>query len=637
MIKLYLILALVGYLVCTKAQQTTDVRKKLCAHPMDVVFVLDGSDSVTRVNFDKVKKFTSDIIDEFDLSPVKVRVGVIEFSTFIGRVIELGQISSLPLLKFLISNISMSNDGTGTHKALKRMREMFQERGRPEVPRIGVVITDGLSVSPYLTKEEARLLHLDGVITFAVGIEGDKTFQTELEYIASRKENALRVLDFDALPRNLSSSLCIIAAPPEITTNPTSSIVPDRIGESSGKNDGYVDDGRHFQVHSSDCTKYVEVVPGVGGTLTFIKSCPFGLFWDEISLTCVNSTQADCFNEPCRRYSSGYTYPMDGICSGFWTCFDRKSLPACCTMGHMFEPGRGCVTDPTCVTPCPPRQDTVTDQLQVCKRWANPNDSRTYLEEIHNRNISRPCAPGSSFDQSACGCTHHVTDDTVITPPTSKPNTSLCRDELYLKFNKGKEGNVNGFKDFSGRNIHVAQRDVVISALGDGMMKMNGNSSCLNIWRFSNIEYRSLMIYLKFIAMRSDDDPTQTKYQVLLSNCYYKSCSASVAIVLDRINHVIGVQTQTAGTGSYIWWHPVKYQVDIVNNVTLSFDHKGTNINFSLNKQNRKQFIQEMVLLRQTGIVIGAGGMYNNFKGYIDQIRIHHCNGDPPTEIEEGS
>lgn len=186
-----------------------DVRKKLCAHPMDVVFVLDGSDSVTRVNFDKVKKFTSDIIDEFDLSPAKVRVGVIEFSTFIGRVIELGQISSLPLLKFLISNISMSNDGTGTHKALKRMREMFQERGRPEVPRIGVVITDGLSVSPYLTKEEARLLHLDGVIIFAVGIEGDKTFQTELEYIASRKENALRVLDFDALPRNLSSSLCL--------------------------------------------------------------------------------------------------------------------------------------------------------------------------------------------------------------------------------------------------------------------------------------------------------------------------------------------------------------------------------------------------------------------------------------------
>lgn len=27
-----------------------------------------------------------------------------------------------------------------------------------------------------------------------------------------------------------------------------------------------------------------------------------------------------------------------------------------------------------------------------------------------------------------------------------------------------------------------------------------------------------------------------------------------------------------------------------------------------------------MVLLRQTGLVIGAGGMYSNFKGYIDEV-----------------
>lgn len=42
--------------------------------------------------------------------------------------------------------------------------------------------------------------------------------------------------------------------------------------------------------------------------------------------------------------------------------------------------------------------------------------------------------------------------------------------------------------------------------------------------------HRSLMISLKFIAMRSDDDLTQT---FLLSIFYYKSCTASVAIVLD--------------------------------------------------------------------------------------------------------
>ena len=51
-------------------------------------------------------------------------------------------------------------------------------------------------------------LHLDGIVTFSLGIEGDKTFQTELEYIASSAENVLRVVDFDALPLNLSYTLC---------------------------------------------------------------------------------------------------------------------------------------------------------------------------------------------------------------------------------------------------------------------------------------------------------------------------------------------------------------------------------------------------------------------------------------------
>nr|XP_022308913.1 protein PIF-like [Crassostrea virginica] len=435
---LRILLVAVFYNKFNAAQLTTGITKEACSHPMDVVFVLDGSDSVTPVNFDKVKKFTADIVNQFDLGQAKVHVGVIEFSTFIGRVIQLGQVNNLDMLRFLISNISMSNDGTGTHKALKRMREMFRERGRPEVPRIGVVITDGLSVSPYLTKEEARLLHLDGIVTFAVGIEGDKTFQTELEYIASSAENVLRVVDFDALPLNLSYTLCSIAATAGTTTQPTSSIVPERIGESSGKNDGYVDADRHFQVHSTDCTKYVEVVPGVGGAVTFVKSCSFGLFWDEISLTCVNSTQANCFNDPCKRFSAGYTYSMNDLCSGFWTCLDRKSFPACYTLGYRFDPVQGCVSDQACVDACPPKDNTLIDPLQA------------------------------------------------------------CRDELYLKFNKGQEGNINGYKDFSGQNIHVAQRDVVISDQGDGMVEMNGNSSCLNIWRFSNIEYRSLRISLKF-------------------------------------------------------------------------------------------------------------------------------------------
>ncbi|XP_062574944.1 protein PIF-like [Saccostrea cucullata] len=323
---------------------------------------------------------------------------------------------------------------------------------------------------------------------------------------------------------------------------------------------------------------------------------------------------------------------MDGLCSGFWTCLNKTSLPVCCTLGYRFQPAQGCVLDSTCGEPCPPKQNTLTNR--DCRKWVDPHDGQSYLEEVHNRNISRPCAPGSFFDHSACACTQHNTQNPILATSVSPSvSTNYCRDELYLKFNKGEDGNIDGFKDYSSRNIHVAQRNVVISGRDDGMMELDGVSSCLNIWRFSNIEYRSLVISIKFLALQSDNPQTQTKYQALLSNCYYKSCTASVAIVLDRINHVIGVQTQTAGTGTYIWWHPTKYQDDTLNEVKLSFDREGTVINFSLNKENRKQYIQEMVLLRQTGLVIGAGGLFDNFKGFIDEIRVQHCDGDPPIDV----
>lgn len=67
---------------------------------------------------------------------------------------------------------------------------------------------------------------------------------------------------------------------------------------------------------------------------------------------------------------------------------------------------------------------------------------------------------------------------------------------------------------------------------------------CRSNLQFIILFHRSLMISLRFIAMPSNDNLTLTKYRVFLSNWYYKSCTASVAIVLDRINHVIGVQTQ---------------------------------------------------------------------------------------------
>ena len=54
----------------------------MCSSPKaDVVFVLDGSGSIKISNFESVKSFVQSVVEAFDVSSEKVRVGLIEFST----------------------------------------------------------------------------------------------------------------------------------------------------------------------------------------------------------------------------------------------------------------------------------------------------------------------------------------------------------------------------------------------------------------------------------------------------------------------------------------------------------------------------------------------------------------------------
>jgi len=46
----------------------------------DVIFVVDSSGSIESSNFRNVRSFVANVVDAFDISSDKVRVGLIEFS-----------------------------------------------------------------------------------------------------------------------------------------------------------------------------------------------------------------------------------------------------------------------------------------------------------------------------------------------------------------------------------------------------------------------------------------------------------------------------------------------------------------------------------------------------------------------------
>lgn len=47
---------------------------------MEMVFLADGSSSVSQVSFDLMKKWIADFVDKFDVSQTATRVSVVQFT-----------------------------------------------------------------------------------------------------------------------------------------------------------------------------------------------------------------------------------------------------------------------------------------------------------------------------------------------------------------------------------------------------------------------------------------------------------------------------------------------------------------------------------------------------------------------------
>ena len=78
------------------------------------------------------------------------------------------------------------------------MKQMFRQQGRPNVPRVGVVVTDGMSKDPAQTAMQARLAQEDGVKMYAVGVSR-LIDEQELVSIASNGTTVYSAASFDQL------------------------------------------------------------------------------------------------------------------------------------------------------------------------------------------------------------------------------------------------------------------------------------------------------------------------------------------------------------------------------------------------------------------------------------------------------
>lgn len=89
------------------------------------------------------------------------------------------------------------------------LSEIVTKQRRPDVPIVGVVLTDGISKNQTRTREAANRLKDIGVTMYSIGVTDIKNKQ-ELVNIASAPENVITFQTFEELALKLESLVKLV-------------------------------------------------------------------------------------------------------------------------------------------------------------------------------------------------------------------------------------------------------------------------------------------------------------------------------------------------------------------------------------------------------------------------------------------
>uniref|UniRef100_A0A673JW23 Collagen alpha-6(VI) chain-like n=1 Tax=Sinocyclocheilus rhinocerous TaxID=307959 RepID=A0A673JW23_9TELE len=195
---------LLGFLVLSLCFLVSNGQNIVCAQNTvaDIVFLVDGSNSIGPANFQQIREFLSSLVEKFEVTPDRIRVGLVQYSDTPYTEFSLSTYQNKEEILSYIKNLRYKTGGTFTGKGLEFMlKQHFVEkagsRAQQNVPQIAIVITDGDSQDE--VKSQAQELRQRGIKIFAIGIKDAN--ETLLRQIASEPydQHVYSVSDFAAL------------------------------------------------------------------------------------------------------------------------------------------------------------------------------------------------------------------------------------------------------------------------------------------------------------------------------------------------------------------------------------------------------------------------------------------------------
>uniref|UniRef100_A0A3Q1HBG0 Collagen alpha-1(XXVIII) chain n=1 Tax=Anabas testudineus TaxID=64144 RepID=A0A3Q1HBG0_ANATE len=187
--------------------------------PLELVFVIDSSESVGPENFNVIKDFVNALIDRASVSRDTTRIGVVLYSHINTVVVSLGQEATRDQIKSRVRSMIYIGEGTYTGSAIQQASQLFKE-ARAGVRKVAIIITDGQADKRDSVSLESAVTEAQGsnIEMFVIGVvnESDplyEEFKKELNLMASDpdSDHLYMIEDFKTLPaleRKLLSRIC---------------------------------------------------------------------------------------------------------------------------------------------------------------------------------------------------------------------------------------------------------------------------------------------------------------------------------------------------------------------------------------------------------------------------------------------
>ncbi|RUS79191.1 hypothetical protein EGW08_013049 [Elysia chlorotica] len=194
-------------------RQTDNCPDECKGVPLEISFIVDNSASIWRSNFTTGLWFVQSFADEFNIGADEVRVSFLTYGdrVYTDQSFDFDTYSDKKRLNLAIDSIEYKAGlATETGMAIDWYLENQLPKARPNVRAVLIVLTDGNSQQPEVTKAAARRAADKNLDVFAIGV-GNSVSEQELHNIATDGRHVFRVGTYDMLSdilRRLAYEAC---------------------------------------------------------------------------------------------------------------------------------------------------------------------------------------------------------------------------------------------------------------------------------------------------------------------------------------------------------------------------------------------------------------------------------------------